>query len=282
MNKRKKEVASAKTESMEAAEAKEKKSIGSKRRKIQLLVMVLILVALITASFAWYLYSQKHESDAEAEVMTPYFLYLKNAQDNNSLEFAVGNLHPGEKKQVVICVTNQRPDNEQDNNNVEIARESQFYYDLEFAHTENLAVNYNIYELQKHDKDSSTTLPGGAIVLEGEDSAYWTKKGSVLSDYTDVSAERHKSEDVFGQEDVSDIWNAGRYLLYQYDTDGKPLQLQYTYSEDTTTFHYEYDYYLVEIEWKSGITFADYSKETDLVYVIVNAKQVEPTPETTP
>lgn len=250
-----------------------------KRRRILLLVMALIAMTLIAGGFAWYLYSKNNQGREDVEVMTPYFLYLKNAQDNNSLQFAVGNLHPGETKQVVICVTNRRPDNEEDHNTVEIARENQFYYDLEFAYTENLAVNYNIYELEQREGDVKGPLPQGAIVLDGEDEAYWVRKGGRLSDYRNVSSERHRDANVFGTDAVDNIWNSGEYLLYQHDTAGDAMQLEYTYDEADGSFHYEYDYYLVEIEWKPGITFADYSKETDLVYVVVNAKQVMPTLE---
>lgn len=251
----------------------------NKRRRILLLVMALITVTLIAGGFAWYLYSKHNRSNEDVEVMTPYFLYLKNAEDNNSLQFAVGNLHPGETKQVVICVTNCRPDNEEDNNTVEIARESQFYYDLEFAYTENLAVDYNIYELERREGDVNGSLPSGAIVLDGEDNAYWIQKGGILSDYRNVSSERHRDANVFGTDDVDGIWNSGEYLLYQRDTAGDAMQLEYTYNEAEDSFSYEYDYYLVEIEWKPGITFADYSKETDMVFVVVNSKQVMPTLE---
>lgn len=260
-----------------AMENNRKKHAGGKRRALLLAVASLIGISLAAAGFAWYLYDKNNGADEDVEVMTPYFLYLKNAQDNDSLQFAVGNLHPGETKQVVICVTNQRPDNEQDNNTVEIARESLFYYDLEFAYTKNLAVDYNIYELEPGTRQGGGSLPTGAIVIEGVNDLYWTKKGSVLSDYRDVSSERHEDRDVFGTTAVGNIWNAGEYLLYRSDTDRDALQLVYTYDEETDTSNYEYDYYLVEIKWKPDIIFANYSKETDIVYVIVNAKQVMPT-----
>ena len=40
---------------------------------------------------------------------------------------------------------------------------------------------------------------------------------------------------------------------------------------------YEYDYYLIEMSWKENANFSDNAKETDLLYVVVNAKQPEPT-----
>lgn len=260
-----------------ATKKNKEKPAGWKRRALLFAVTALIGVSLAAGGFAWYLYDKDNGADEDVEVMTPYFLYLKNAQDNDSLQFAVGNLHPGETKQVVICVTNRRPDNEQDNNTVEIARESLFYYDLEFAYTQNLAVDYNIYELEPGTREGGGQLPPNAIVIDGEDELYWTKKGGILNDYRNVSSERHADRNVFGTTAVGNIWNAGEYLLYQSDTDRDALQLVYTYDEETGTSNYEYDYYLVEIKWKPDIIFANYSKETDLVYVVVNAKQVMPT-----
>ncbi len=40
---------------------------------------------------------------------------------------------------------------------------------------------------------------------------------------------------------------------------------------------YEYDYYLIEVTWQDISDFDAYKKETDLVYVVVNAKQPRPT-----
>ena len=254
------------------------KACQDKRKKVVIASMAIIAAVVMVTSLAWYGYHLANRGSQDAEVMTPYFLYLMNAGDENSLRFAVGNLHPGETKRVVICVTNKRPLDEADPNNVEIARESRFYYDMEFAHTDNLAVNYHIYELEKvANTDPHGSLPAGAVVLEGQEDVYFMPVGAALSDGQDVSGERHGDASVFGTEEVSDIWNAGTYLLYQKDNDGNPLQLEYKYQEETLTYAYEFDYYLVEIEWQSGITFSDYTKETDLVYVVVDAKQVEPT-----
>jgi len=61
-------------------------------------------------------------------------------------------------------------------------------------------------------------------------------------------------------------------LLYQEDGQAKPEPLGLEYKNE----EYEFDYYLIEVTWKDGITFNDYTKETDLLYVVVNAKQPLP------
>ena len=76
------------------------------RKKPFFMVISIMLFLLVGGSFAWYLLSgQKHEADTnDLKIMSPYFLYLLNPGDNRSLQFSVGNIHPGEVKQVVICV----------------------------------------------------------------------------------------------------------------------------------------------------------------------------------
>ena len=81
------------------------------------------------------------------------------------------------------------------------------------------------------------------------------------------------SGELFGS-DGTGIFNKGKYFLYQNDTNGNPLALEYKNSDGVS--QYEYDYYLLEISWQDGVDFSKYTKETDLVYVVVNAKQPKP------
>ena len=120
------------------------------RKKPFFMVISIMLFLLVGGSFAWYLLSgQKHEADTnDLKIMSPYFLYLLNPGDNRSLQFSVGNIHPGEVKQVVICVSNQKPE-DSDEIAIDIAKESDFKYDLEFIYTKNLALDYKVYELTK-------------------------------------------------------------------------------------------------------------------------------------
>ena len=265
------------------------------RKKPFFMVISIMLFLLVGGSFAWYLLSgQKHKADTEdLKIMSPYFLYLLNPGDSKSLQFSVGNIHPGEVKQVVICVSNQKPVGS-DEIAIDIAKESDFKYDLEFIYTENLALDYKVYELTKTvlPDDNDEEIPKGSIVIEGVDGFYWNKKtvtidsqekGTVKSlEWKDVSKARWQA--VFNdmeEEAVKKIQNKGQYLLFQQDTNDIDLHLAYTYDTKSKKPQYEYDYYLIEMSWKVNANFSDNAKETDLLYVVVNAKQPEPTTKTT-
>lgn len=271
-----------KTEEREKTEnSPNRKRLGKKK-----LIYLAILVAGFLAyefSFAWYRFSSDEHAETDSiEIMTPYFLYLMNSDDQTSLQFSVGNLHPGEVKQIVICVSNKRPVDVTDSS-IDIARVSEFAYDLEFVYTENLAVNYDIYELDKSSYVDEAEIPEGGILVEDVNGFFWTKKK--YADVTDPDnptditkklvpdkdVTETRLESVFGvsESGYDHIFNHGRYMLYQKDGNGEALGLKYDVD-------YEYDYYLIEITWKDGVNFSEYTKETDLLYVIVNAKQPKP------
>ena len=69
--------------------------------------------------------------------------------------------------------------------------------------------------------------------------------------------------------------------MFQQDTNDIDLHLAYTYDTKSKKPQYEYDYYLIEMSWKVNANFSDNAKETDLLYVVVNAKQPEPTTKAT-
>lgn len=102
-------------------------------------------------TLAWYLREDvKQAQTTGAEVMAPYNLYLMNPNAKDSLKFAVGNLHPGEIKHTVICVSNRVPENYDGEDNMsELVKDSEFNYDLQLVHTENLAVDYAVYPLEE-------------------------------------------------------------------------------------------------------------------------------------
>lgn len=256
------------------------------KRKILLASIVISMFLALVFTFSWYRFSKdNHAETKDAEIMTPYFLYLVNPDDTTTLRFSVGNIHPGEVKQIVVCVSNRRPDDDDSENNIDIARISEFNYDLEFIHTDNLKVDYDIYELEKTQYEDASSVPGNGILVEGVPGFYWTKKlyednsdpdnpvnvEKMLEPTYDATSERLES--VFGPEEkannYADIFNTGTYIMYQKDGNGKDLSLKYENA-------YEYDYYLIEISWQDGINFSEYTKETDLVYIIVNAKQPKP------
>ena len=86
------------------------------------------------------------------------------------------------------------------------------------------------------------------------------------SRYRSDNTEKMRKE-VFGETDITAIVNAGQYLFF----DDNSMKLAYNNGT------YEYDYYLIEVTWQDISDFDAYKKETDLVYVVVNAKQPRPT-----
>ena len=193
---------------------------------------------------------------------------------------------------MVICVSNQKPE-DSDEIAIDIAKESDFKYDLEFIYTKNLALDYKVYELSRTEipDNDEEKIPEDSIMIEGVDDFYWNKKmvtidsqekGTVKSlEWKDVSKARWQA--VFNdmeEEAVKKIQNKGQYLLFQQDTNDIDLHLAYTYDTESKKPQYEYDYYLIEMSWKVNANFSDNAKETDLLYVVVNAKQPEPTTKT--
>lgn len=245
--------------------------MNGKKKIIVLAVCILLCLAVAGGSFAWYLREDAKRAETEtATVMAPYNLYLLNPNAKDTLQFAVGNLHPGETKQTVICVSNKRPDNYTGDESImtELAKDSEFGYDLMLVHTDNLAVNYTVYPLSRNNIQAGINLPVDAIIMEDdtEDTYYWTKTGTPLAG-SDVSTDMRTR--VFGSQDTSNIVNVGTYWL----SDDDDMKLAYSNG------NYEYDYYLIEITWQDIDNFDDYKKETDLVYVVVNAKQPRPVEE---
>lgn len=240
-------------------------------KTIVLSVCILLCLAAAGGTFAWYLREDAKRAKAEeANVMAPYNLYLLNPNATDSLQIAVGNLHPGEIKQTVICVSNKIPENYEGDDRSELAKDSEFGYDLMLVHTDNLAVEYNVIPLVRNDIKEGEDLPEDSIIMEDDtkDKYYWMKDGSAAA-CTDLTADMRSRVGTDGE----GIVNAGTYSLY--DDDG--MKLKYTYSADGGS--YEYDYYLIEIKWKNIDDFDAYKKETDMVYVVVNAKQPRPVEE---
>lgn len=248
--------------------------MNKKKKIIVLSVCICLALAVMGGTMAWYLREDaKRARTEQATVMAPYNLYLLNPNARDTLQFAVGNLHPGEIKQTVICVSNKRPDNYTGDvsSMTELAKDSEFGYDLMLVHTENLAVNYAIYPLIRHDIQKGVTLPKGSIIMDDDtkDVYYWTKddEESMLAG-EDITADMRARVKTDGE----GIVNAGTYWL----SDDDSMMLSYETGWDGEEDGYEYDYYLIEINWKDINDFDAYRKETDLVYVVVNAKQPRP------
>lgn len=263
----------------------------SKKKKIVVLsVCICLALALMGGTLAWYKREDaKRARTGGATVMAPYNLYLLNPNAEDSLQFAVGNLHPGETKQTVICVSNQRPKDYtgDESDMAELAKDSEFGYDLMLVHTENLAVNYTLYPL-KRKNIGDKELEEDDIVMDDDtkDRYYWNKnwdsngKPIILfdEDFTDTMREKVGivKENYGGELPV----NSGVYQLYSDGFEGNDMRLGYKVDEDEDEDEdaYAYDYYLIEIKWNDDMRdFDEYRKETDMVYVVVNAKQPRPT-----
>ncbi|MBR1391122.1 MAG: hypothetical protein IJ567_06745 [Lachnospiraceae bacterium] len=262
------------TEGQKVSEEQRKRFFGDRRKPLILAILSVVLLALL-GSFAWYVISSRRDIVSEdQDVMVPYFLYLKNATDENSLVFSVGNMHPGETKQVVICVTNEIPqDADADAFNYEIGRESRFAYEMQLAYTENLPINYTVYDLEETDI-------GDIRVLYEDNGTPSVKSFRKLRASAAMTADDQTAAsraDVFGvSTDLSDVVNKGKYESYTLGGADGTEQLVLTTSMNGSEVLYEKDFYLIQISWKDGIDFSRYKKETDLVDVIVRALQPRP------
>lgn len=241
-----------------------------KKKIIIAAILAVLCLAAGGGTLAWYLKEEvKQAQTTGAEIMAPYNLYLMDPNAKDSLKLAVGNLHPGEVKRTVICVSNKVPEDYAGGDNMsELVKDSEFNYELQLVHTENLAVDYEIYPLKRHEIPASGALPTGAILLEGDDPAYrlyyWMKAASSIAGNDNTEKMR---KEAFGQTDITDIVNVGQYLFF----DDSSMKLAYRNGA------YEYDYYLIEVTWQDIRDFDAYKKETDLLYIVVNAKQPRPT-----
>ena len=262
------------------------------RRKAWLLVCLSVVILMLTGTMAWYVLDAIREVDSkDTEVMTPYLLYLLNPTDEESLALTVGNLHPGETKQAVICVSSQRPE---DIGIMTISKDSEFSYELELAYTENLAVDFHVYELEQVEAGNGSQGSNAFIVVEdenGQNQKQFKKAGSgVELEKADLNINEKRQEEMYGgtEETRKEIVNLGQYDLYQTDANDEMLKLNTNVSVQNGQVTYDKDYYLIEIQWKEtngsgeAIHFEDYRKETDLVYVIVKAMQPKPEEETEP
>jgi hypothetical protein len=131
-------------------------------------------------------------------------------------------------------------------------------------------VEYEIYELSAYNLAAGESAPEGAITMPEVTGVYWKKVGNALEG-KDTSDTRHQS--VFGDIHATGVVNSGKYTLYSNDSAGRPLHLSYSGSA------YDYDYYLIEIDWIDENSFENSLKETDVNYVVVNAMQPKPVAE---
>lgn len=253
-------------------EVQDKMVVRNKKKHQRMIILLLLLVCVfLMLSFAWYYYqSRRIVNTDDREVMPPYCLYLVEPNGTDELQLTVGNLHPGETKQIVVGVSNKAPDG--GNSTFNISRDSAFNYELELAYTKNLPVTYHVYELTKEEtavSDSNHITVEWPGTGETTVSQCFLKKLLTKNGSSDAITTANNSE-MYGNNSVV---NLGQYDVYD-KTSGASFDLTTTVSGSSVQF--DLDYYLIEIEWNENVAFADYLKETDLVYVLVTALQLEP------
>lgn len=237
------------------------------------LVMVLIL-ALVT--YAWYTLLQNRRVNSEMrDVMQPYYLYLVEPNGTDSLRLSVGNLHPGETKQIMIGVTNKKPNNE-NSVSYQIGKNSNFHYDLELAYTSNLPLNFKVYSLKEDAQASGESAYTAKWTDHNNQPVTKKYEKSLLTknDQTSNSLTDKNNKEMYGEDKVDQTVNKATYDVY--DKNGTSnFELKTTVGENGEV-SFDLNYYLIELSWQNDISFPDYLKETDLMYVMVNAMQLEP------
>lgn len=244
--------------------------------------LVVGCLLLIGVSFAWFTKVVREAESKATEVMRPYYLSLLNPGETGAMQLSIGNLIPGNTKQILFCVSNKS------NEAINMGGRD-FDYSLELVHTDNLALNYMLYALEKADENTE-----GALVSEDKSEvdgqtvttySYWTRGQEALVG-ADVSEERHielglkeaeqepeqNPEQGSEQEDKLPI-NSGTYTAYTNENNAGMFHLK-----DNLEDGYASEYFLLEIEWKSEAVnnFEKYEKETDMIYLLVKALQPEP------
>ncbi len=259
-----------------------------KRRHYHLIIWSAIAALFVatTSTYAWYTIKKREADSAPADVMKPYYLTLLNPSETEVLQLAVGNLFPGEVKQVVFCVSNK--DNEKTGLEMGLTT---FNYAIELIHTENLALEYSVYEL------NSTNAPGEGVITaldtyltdggnEESRTTYWVKVGNNALSGELVSDARHKevgftdaSGNLLSKENLP--VNAGKYTAYNKDSEGKLLKLE-AGTDAQGNPQFDSQYFVLEIDWEEGAEakFENYEKETDMIYLLVEAIQPKPEKKT--
>ena len=244
---------------------KDKKNFIKKGLRPPVLVWCMAVGALMLfgVSFAWFTKVERTAESKTTSVMEPYYLTLLNPSETAALQLSIGNLMPGRTKQIIFCVSNK---NNEGNENMNMGG-ADFDYSMELIHTDNLALNYTLYELEKTTEENADIVKEDVVTEEGETTTtprYWNK-GTKFT-WTDVSTQRHEELVLTGNE-----INSGTYMSYEKN-DNNDFHL----SDDESG--YDSQYFLLEIEWQADAVsnFEKYDKETDMIYVLVKALLPKP------
>ena len=244
----------------EKAIKKHSGSLAGGRMGLRLVSGAAAVLLLFGVSFAWYTFREREAKSREREVMEPYCLYLRDAEDKVSAKLDVDNLIAGETKKIPFSVSNAP------NSKIDMGG-GNFDFTLELIHTGNLPLTYTLYELEQKDMSAPS-------VFEDETAL---KKPLQSVDIT-----KARWEEALGVE-VSGIVNRGTYLLYEKAggaageaQDTLPyLHLSTSVAENGTTT-YSTKYFLLEIAFPGTGDFQKYNKEIDMIYLAATAKQPRP------
>ena len=224
------------------------------RIPVQLVVVLVGLLVCIGGTFAWYTWLERAADSKDAEVMEPYYLYLRDENDTEMVRLALDSLFAGETKNLYFCVSNGP--NEESGTIGEMGG-GNFDYTMELVYTQNVPLTFKLYEL---DSFEDTAMADG---------------GTLLTVNEDKTAERHQA--MFGNISVDDIVNKGKYDTYINGKDGEKLHLETGMVDGKETYMSRYFRLEVTCDAKS---FDNYRKETDMIYLLVKAEQPKPTKRT--
>lgn len=245
------------------------KSKKTSTKRLKLVSSILAVVALmLTIGFAWYTYGNKHADTDSLQIMTPYVLYLLNSDASDTLELNVGGIHPGETKQIVVCVSSHDANASQE----QTSKDGVFPYSLELVHTDNIGLVYELYPLTTKTAEEYEALATEEKVVSSfvtsdglVDTVHtsYFQRGSKLTGSTTITGE-YRNE-MYGADNVDSVVNKGTYCVYTEDS----FKLSLSDEEQ------RYQYYLIEIQWDVNET-EEKSKETDLIYLVAKAGVPEP------
>ena len=221
------------------------------RLPVQLGVIAAGLLLCIGAAFAWYTWLERAADSKDADVMEPYYLYLRDEKDKEMVRLALDSLFAGETKNLYFCVSNG-PNAE--SGTMGAMGGGNFDYTMELVYTQNVPLQFKLYELDSFD---DTAIANG---------------GKLLNKEADQSAARYEA--VFGDIAVDDIVNRGKYDTYIHDENGKKLHLA-TGTDANGRETYMSRYFRLEVTCTAA-TFDNYRKETDMIYLLVKAEQPKP------
>ncbi len=253
-----------------------------RKRAYRISCMVAAIVIILALCYAWYSTTTRDVRSTDGEVMKPYNLSVLNPGETAELQLSVGNLFPGQTKDVMFCVSNK------DNTGHSIQMGiSDFNYNIDMVYTNNLAITYELYQLTEVFGEGGKEPTSYQYKSSDKDSAgndvirYWNITQTTIEGNTDllsaVDVTTAKRQAVFGEEatwpNAATNLNLGTYMEYTKDVDNNNLMLK---GKEAGTNGFDSNFFLLRMTWNQETDFQNYEKETDMIYLLVQALQPEP------